>query len=143
MIPMTIATAKKTLNRARAEISRARRGDEEVIRQAAEKAWRAARESVYAVMDVVGQKPKESTVSPSTVASFEARYLGRKKRGSGQTLTAGYVRAIHVLHGLCFYDGECASKEVVEGEMDAVQDLIEQAEQDWFVLDKTERRRRR
>lgn len=128
---MSIETAKKTLNRALSELHQSK--DEEEMRQSAEKAWRAAREAVYAVMDIVGEKPKASTLSTSAIASFEAKYLGRV-RGKSQPLTSGYTRALHVLHGLCFYDAICPSRTELEDEMAQVSWLIEQAAQDSVAL---------
>ena len=137
---MSTTTARKTLNRARAELHQARRGDEEALRQAAEKAWRAAREAVYAVLDVVGERPKESTLGHSTVSSLEAKYL-RRPRGRAQPLADGYLHGLQ-LHGPCFYDGQCPTKGELEGDFDRIEGLIEQAEYDVYALGRAPKRRR-
>jgi hypothetical protein len=132
---VTIAVAKKTLNRALAELHQAK--DEEDVRQAAEKAWRAAREAVYAVIAVVEEQPRESTLSPSTVGAFEARYFGRT-RGRFR-LSPLYAFAMKTLHGLCFYENECPRRAEIEDDMGAVQELIELAEQDIATLTRPSR----
>lgn len=137
---MTIATAKKTLNQARIELHQSRKNDEEGLRQAAEKAWRAAREAVYAVMDVVGSRPGESTLGVSAVAAFEAKNL-RRPQGRAQPLRDGYLVGLR-LHGACFYDGNCPSKGELEADFDRIETLIEQAEYDTFVLGQGKGRRK-
>jgi len=137
---MSIETAKKTLNRAQAELHQGK--DEEDLRQAAEKGWRAAREAVYAVLDAAGEPTKKSTLSPQSVAAFEVDYLGRGRRRL-QPLTAGYVRAMNVLHGACFYEDACPTRKELEFEMDQVLWLIEQAEQDIDTLTAAKRSRKR
>jgi hypothetical protein len=130
---MTIEMAKKTLNRAQAELHQAK--DEEDRRQASEKGWRAAREAVYAVIEAADQKPKKSTLSPSSVAAFEVDFFGRGRgRIQMQPLSAGYVRAMDILHGACFYENECPTRKELENELNQVAWLIEQAEQDIDTL---------
>lgn len=135
---MTTAIARKTLNRARLELHRAK-GVED-LRQAAEKAWRAAREAVYAVLDAAGERPEASTLGHTTVSSLEARLL-RRPRGRPQPLADGYLVGLQ-LHGPCFYDGECPTKAELEGTFDRVEALIEQAENDVYALDHGPKRRR-
>lgn len=120
---MSISTARKTLNRARMELHHAR--DEEDMRQAAEKGWRAAREAVYAVVEAVKKRP-HGTVSPSFVADFEAKHLGDAS-GSGP-LCGGYASALHVLHGECFYDGVVKSREEMALALKGVGGLINDAD---------------
>jgi hypothetical protein len=116
---MSLTAAKRTLHRARRELHHAH--DSEDVRQAAEKAWRAAREAVYTAIASVEDKPK-GTWSPSKVADFEARKLDQ------EYLTDRYSRAMQVLHGECFYDGDVLTEEMMEREMDSVARLISDAE---------------
>lgn len=126
-----IAKAQRTLNRAFAELDRAQAGDLEARREAAEKAWRAAREAVYGVMEAHGEQRRRGTVSPAHVGAFEAKRLGRPRgKPSGQPLASDYARAENELHGRCFYDGICPPDDDLHGEMEQVGALIEQAEQD-------------
>jgi len=138
---MTVAAAKKTLSRAFAELDQAD-GDLEVIRQVAEKGWRAAREAVYAVMACKGERPSKGTITVGEVAKFEATALGRPRgRSPGQPLADGYARAMD-LHGDCFYEGKCESKSDLHGELERVHVLIEQAEADATACRPTTRQRR-
>lgn len=134
---MILTTPRKTLRRAQTELHYAK--DEEDIRQAGEKAWRAVREAVYAVLVAGGEKPT-GTVSYLTVAKFEAKRLYRSR--SRQPITDGYYRAMGTLHGECFYDGKCPSKQEMSLEMDVAQALIEQAELDVSALMEKNRRKR-
>jgi hypothetical protein len=126
----TIRTARKTLNRAFAELSQAQ-GDAEKIRQAAEKGWRAAREAVYALIHSDGREQWPGTMSVQRVGAFEADELGRPL-DSGQPLTDAYSRAMSTLHAECFYNGEIP--EDVKYELQRVHDLIDQAEADMALL---------
>lgn len=132
---MSIQQARKTLDRAWRELHAAERGDYEDLRQAAEKAWRAAREAVYGVMEAAKNRPK-GTTSISEIASFEARVLGRVRGGRGQPLAEGYARAIHGLHGDCFYDGRCPRKRELEVEFEAVEDLLDRAALDVAAIER-------
>jgi hypothetical protein len=139
---MSIEKARETLDIARRELFHAK-GNDQKIRQATEKAWRAAREAVYAVIDAVGEKPSSTTLHPSHVGEFERIYLNRG-RGKGQPLEQGYATAMQVLHGKCFYDGDCPDEDLIESEMDAVEDLIKRAEsdRDYLVVSRKRGRRR-
>ena len=64
---MTIRQSKETLERAFKELEGAQ--DREDLRQAAEKAWRAAREAVYAVMKAGGVEIK-GTLRTGNVGKF-------------------------------------------------------------------------
>jgi hypothetical protein len=124
---MSIATARRTLSRAFAELAQAN-GDVEARRQAAEKGWRAAREAVYAVMQAAGVEV-HGTVGASAVADFEAKYLGRPRgKSGGQPLASDYARAQLDLHGACFYGGVVPDN--LQGEMEQVGALIELAAED-------------
>jgi hypothetical protein len=122
----SVDTARKTLNLAFAELAEAN-GHTEVKRQAAEKAWRAAREAVYAVMETAGVKVRGTLGAPA-VGDFEARVLKRPRGLRNQPLTDGYARAQLVLHGDCFYDG--VIPESLKAEMQLVEDLIAVAADD-------------
>lgn len=126
-----IAKARRTLNRAFAELQRAASGDLEARRQAAEKGWRAAREAVYGVIEVHGEGRPRGTVGAAQVGDFEAKRLGRPcGRPGGQPLASDYARARDELHGRCFYDGVCPPDETLREELKQVGGLIEQAEMD-------------
>lgn len=112
----------------------------EGLRQAAEKAWRAAREAVYAVLDAAGERPEASTLGHSTVSSLEAKLL-RRPRGRPQPIADGYLVGLQ-LHGPCFYDGQCPTKAELEGTFDRVEALIEQAEYDVYTLERAGKKRR-
>ena len=136
---VTTATARRTLNRAFAELNQAQ-GDPEKIRQAAEKGWRAAREAVYAVLGEAA--PLRGTANVGALSDYEANVLGRPRGGSGgQPLADGYGHAMQVLHGECFYQGSFP-KDLV-GELTLVGALITQAERDTGRVAGTRRRRRR
>ena len=136
-MPQSLATARKTLNSAFAELKQADL-DPEKVRQAAEKGWRAAREAVYAVMRSHGEDV-HGTIGSGRVGDFEASVLGRPRDKSDQPLTSGFSRAKDVLHGECFYDGNLPDD--VKGELEMVGDLIEQASKD-MVRDKSRGRKR-
>lgn len=126
-----IEKARRTLNRAFAELKRAPAGDLEARRQAAEKAWRAAREAVYGVMEAHGEDRPRGTVGAGEVGHFEAKKLRRPRgRAGGQPLASDYARAESVLHGRCFYDGVCLPDEDLRGEFEQVGGLIDQADTD-------------
>ena len=134
----TIATARRSLNRAFSELVRAQ-GDPEDVRQAAEKGWRAAREAVYAVLKSRGITHHGGTLSAGKLGDFEANDLGRA-RDDGQPLTDGYSRALQILHGECFYEDRVPSD--VKGELVLVGHLIDQAEEDVKSGGRPRRRRR-
>jgi len=137
---MDIKTAEKTLNRAKLELERAE--DDEDRRQAAEKGWRAAREAVNAVMELAGEREK-GTRTPSEVEAFEIDVFGRGRGSRHQPLAEGYSLAMYSLHGDCFYDGKCPSKESLRRAMFRVESLIEQAEADWTALTSMQKRSRK
>ena len=102
-----IARAQRTLNRAFAELDGAQHApdDAEARSEAAEKAWRGAREAVYGVIEAyTGERPR-GTIGAGEVANIEARHLQRPcGQPGGQPLTDGYVRAERELHGRYFRD---------------------------------------
>ena len=114
------------MNRAFAELNAA--SDEEDLRQAAEKGWRAAREAVYAVMQAAGIRPR-GTLGAGAVAAFEYKIL-KRPRQEGQPLADGYASAISTLHGDCFYDGRCPDPDDLHVNLERVTALVEQAEFD-------------
>ena len=134
---MSIEKAKATFKRACEEFEAAR--DSEDYRQASEKAWRAAREAVYAVMAAAGFR-KKSTLSPDAIADFEVKFF-RRDRSRGKPLADGYSRAMGTLHGSCFYDGECPPFEQLRRAFQRVSDLIGQAEFDVGSISRTRKKR--
>jgi hypothetical protein len=135
-VPVSIERAEKTLNIAWTELEEARNLEDD--RQAAEKAWRAAREAVRAVMYfATGKKPGAGWLRKDRVRDFETRVLGRTSR-SPQPLTLLYVQAESELHGMCFYDGACDTP--LEPLFDQVEVLIHQARDDMRFLSQHPRR---
>jgi len=136
-----ISKARRTLNRAFAELKRASAGDIEARRQVAEKAWRAAREAVYGVMEAYGEERPRGTIGVGEVGDFEAKRLKRPRgRPGGQPLASDYVRAEAGLHGRCFYDGVCPPDDTLRGELEQVGGLIEQADTDTRAIGRRPRR---
>lgn len=126
-----IGAARKTLNRAFAELKDAEASpkDLELRRQVAEKAWRAVREATYAVVECATGKVPKGTINSKAVEQIEAEHLGRS-RGSGQPLTQAYSQAIELLHGGCFYEGDCMSIEALRERLTTVNDDIDRAAAD-------------
>lgn len=116
----TLAKARATLHRAFRELHGAK--DDEDLRQAAEKGWRAAREGVYAVM-LSGGQVLHGTVGGGTVREFE----GRMMAGYSTDISGGYDTAKSVLHGECFYDGlyHIEDRDIIEQTMTRVQELLD------------------
>lgn len=119
----TIEMSCKTLNRARTELHHAH--DDEGVRQACEKGWRAAKEAVYAVLFALGAVDEEhsGTVGSKTVLDLENTHFS----DCGTSISRGYAQAKGILHGEGFYDGAFSffEKDKVEEAFAEVDLLIE------------------
>ena len=131
----TIALAKATLHRAYRELREAK--DNEELRQAAEKGWRAAREAVYTVL-LAGGKVPHGTLGGGTVRDFEESTL----KGWNLGITDGYEAAKGTLHGECFYDSSYSieDRETIERALNRVKELHSDCETALSVLRSDKRR---
>lgn len=127
--------ARSTLKRALEELRRGE--DEEDLRQAAEKAWRAVREAVYSVLQEVHPETFR-TIRSYEIAAFERKHFRRLP-----VLSHAYDVAKQDLHGLCFYDNECPSKPVLFDQFEDIRALIVQAERDIETLRRQKAKKRR
>lgn len=124
----SVAEAKRTLHRAFSELAQAR-GDDERIRQAAEKGWRAAREAVYAVLRAAGER-----VVGTVGSDFVRRVEQDKFSRTGGAVSDGYALAKDALHGGAFYDGTYESEDSIERSLDRVKELISECEYALVIL---------
>lgn len=126
----TLPRAKATLHRAYHELRHSK--DDEGMRQAAEKGWRAAREAVYTVLLAGGESP-HGTVGGGDVRDFE----NKKLAGYALGISDGYDTAKNTLHGECFYDGSYTLKEdreTIERSLNRVKELIKDCDNALSVL---------
>ena len=94
------------------------------IRDAAEKAWCAAKRSTDAL--ILARTGNLPATSSATSKAF--RLLRRQHADIDSTLSRGYAERIRFLHGDCFYDGQCEPLEDTEILIRSTSEYIEDAE---------------
>ena len=94
------------------------------IRDAAEKAWCAARRATDALI-----LARTGGLPPTSSATSKAfRLLRRQHEDIDSALSRGYAERIRFLHGDCFYDGQCDPLEDTEILIRSTSEYIEGAE---------------
>ena len=91
------------------------------VRNAAEKAWDAAKRATYAlVLARTGEEP------PTTASTTEGLLALARASDEIENLVGRYFTRISYLHGICFYDGICGPD--TERRIRQTLDYIEDAE---------------
>ncbi len=93
------------------------------LRNAAEKAWGAAKRATDAlILARTGREPQRTSQT-----SRGMRILSRENE-SFESLRVRYVTRISELHGDCFYDGDCEPEDVTARNIRETADYIRDAE---------------
>jgi hypothetical protein len=92
------------------------------IRQAAEKAWGAAKRATDAlILARTGEEPRTTGQTTRGI-----RQLARNDP-SVSPIAIGFANRAWVLHGSCFYDGQCEPQESIADDVRATADFIREA----------------
>ena len=97
--------------------------DQGYIRNAAEKAWGAAKRATDAlILERTGHEPQRSSQTSGGIRS-----LGQESEALA-SLRTRYSHHAHYVHGDCFYDGQCEPEDFFIGLIRSTDDYIRDAE---------------
>ena len=93
------------------------------LRNAAEKAWGATKRATDAlILARTGEEPETTAIT-----SRELLRLARQFN-NGESMVGRYYTRANVLHGACFYDGNCEPEDVLARDIRETLDFIRDAE---------------